>query len=190
MAERNGRCDALIVDSCSTMLPHVPSSVWYYGYGENVGHLSRGGRDGWGRAFCHGLNYAVEHGYDYVAHVECDSLCRLDLASEAEELELGSDVVATIPLSSWPGHIETGLMFFSVDWLRSSYFVERYDWAHRTKYPEPEKVVKDICGSDLTMMECRGMRDDFHELTVDNLGERHLDWLTHAPLAVMEKFAQ
>jgi len=33
------------------------------------------------------------------------------------------------------------------------------------------------------------MRDDFNELTEDNLDARELQWLTHAKLPVMEKFA-
>lgn len=188
MAERNPSCDSLIVDSCSQMLPHVPPSVWYYGFEDNVGHLSRGGGDGWGRAFCYGLNYAVEHGYDWAVHVECDSFFKLDIANEVERLNTLGQKIATIPLSSWPGHIETGLMFFSVEWLRYSSFVERYDWAQRRKYPEPEKVVKRLCGDDLMLQTWRGMRDDFHELTEDSARVRQLEWLTHAPLRVMEKF--
>ena len=189
MAERNRGCDAMIVDSASPMLPHVPPDVWFYDFGDNVGHLSRQGRDGWGRAFCRGLTEAMERDYDWVIHIECDSLCNLDLMREVENLELSSEVAVTIPLSSWPGQIETGLMFFSVDWLRGSRFVQRYDWASHTRYPEPEKVVKEMCGSDLTLMNWRGMRDDFHELNEDNLSEYRLDWLTHAPLRVMERFA-
>lgn len=189
MAEKNKSCDALIVDSNSPMMPHVPASVGYYTFPDNVGHLSRGGRDGWGRAFCHGLERAVDDGYDYVAHVECDSLCTLDIAQEVEHMEINGACVETIRVSSMPSWPETGLMFFDVEWLRRTKFVERYDWQRRTKYPEPERVVKELCGVDLQLMPWRGMRDDFHELTVDNVDDRNLDWLTHAPLSVMERFA-
>lgn len=189
MAESNRGCDVVIVDSCSSMLPHVPSSVWYYGFEDNVGHLSRGGRDGWGRAFCHGLSFAAERDYDWVVHVECDSLCNLDIVAEVENMELRGDCVATIPVSSMPKWPETGLMFFSVDWLRASHFVQGYDWANRPRRPEPEVHVRDLVGRDMTYMETHGMRDDFHELTVDNVNDRKLSWLTHAPLPVMERFA-
>lgn len=188
MAERNPMCDAMIVDSCSPMLPHVPSSVWYYGFEDNVGHLSRGGRDGWGRAFCYGLSYAVAEGYDWAAHVECDSVCKLDLMCEVERLQDSCVDVATIPLSSWPGQIETGLMLFSTQWLRETDFVSKYDWSGRGRYPEPEKVVKTLCGEDCELQSWRGMRDDFHELTPENVASRKLDWLTHATLPVVEKF--
>ena len=188
MAKRNHKCEALIVDCNSPMLPLVPSHVMYYTHEDNIGHLSRGGRDGWGRAFCHGLDHAVRHGYRWAVHVECDSICKLDIVQEAERLDLAEHPVATIPLSSWAGHIETGLMFFSVEWLRDKRFTERYDWMRRVRYPEPEKVVKYLCDEDLHLQGWRGMRDDFHELTEDNVRERRLDWLTHADLRVMEAF--
>lgn len=179
----------MIVDSCSPLLPHPPSSVWYYTFEDNVGHLSRGGRDGWGRAFCYGLQYAIDEGYDWVVHVEGDSVCKLDVRAEVDRLVSEGRSVATIPLSSWPGQIETGLMFFDVEWLRDASIVERYDWTRRDRYPEPEKVVKQLCGTALTIQGWRGMRDDFHELTPDNVRDRRLDWLTHASLQVVEAFA-
>jgi len=64
------KCDLLLVDSASPRYPYVPRKINFLSFTNNVGHLSRGGQDGWGRAFCRGLGYAVEQGYDYVAHVE------------------------------------------------------------------------------------------------------------------------
>lgn len=189
MSEHNPDCDALIVDSNSPLLPHVPAKVAYYTFADNIGHLSHGGRDGWGRAFCYGLQYAIKEKYDWVVHVEGDSLCKLDLAKVAAMLDETGSCAATIPLSSWKTQIETGFIFFSVEWLRDTKFVELYDWSSRTRYPEPEKVVKSMCGSDLHIMKYHGMRDDFKELTVDNVAERGLSWLTHAALPVMERFA-
>lgn len=188
-AMRNRGCDVMIVDSASPMFPHVPLRIRFNSFRDNVGHLSRGGRDGWGRAFCHGLRTAINEGYDYVMHVEGDSLLRLDVDELVDEMELSSDCVATIPVSSMTSWPETGLMLFSVDWLQSSHFIERYDWEKRTKHPEPEVVVRDIVGKDIVHKAWRGMRDDFHELTVDNVLEKNLDWLTHAALPVMAKFA-
>lgn len=191
MMRRSRGCDVMIIDSASTMLPHIPLWVQYYTFRSNIGHLSRGGQDGWGRAFSRGLEHAERNGYDYVAHVEGDSLFKLDLGDIIEEMELSDTCVASIPVSSMPSPtwIETGLMVMSVDWLRGAHFTERYDWESRTKHPEPEVIVRSIIGNDLSIQAWRGMRDDFHELTVDNLEERNLDWLTHASLPVMEKFA-
>jgi hypothetical protein len=170
-------------------MPVCPCPIEYYSFTDNIGHLSRGGRDGWGRAFCRGLSHADQFDYDYVAHVEGDSLFKLDVYTLTKQMEDWGINVASIPVSSSPKWVETGLMFFSVDWLRRTHFVDRYDWKSRTKYPEPEHVVGTIVGRDLTLMPWQGMRDDFHELTVDNLAAKKLDWLTHAPLDVMESFA-
>lgn len=189
--------DLLLIDSNSLESDHdrrLNPLVGIFRFPDNIGHLSRGGRDGWGRAFCFGLQYAIDHGYDYVVHIEGDSLFRLPVLPIVEEMEVSATDVASIEVSSWPASsrhqtVETGLMFFSVEWLKSSRLIERYDWAKRTKYPEPEKAIRTICGADLQLMPWRGMRDDFHELTVDNVDDRGLDWLTHASLPVMERFA-
>jgi hypothetical protein len=45
-----------------------------YRFPDNIGHLARGGKDGWGRAFCKGLEMAIDGQYDYVVHIEGDSL--------------------------------------------------------------------------------------------------------------------
>ncbi len=192
MAKRQKRgVDALIVDSASPMMPtQLCKNLYIEYFSDNIGHLSRGGRDGWGRAFCHGLSHADQYDYDYVAHVEGDSLLKLDVSEIIDDMEEWGTKVASIPVSSMPKWVETGLMFFSVDWVRSSHIVDRYDWKNREKYPEPERVIGGIVGRDLTTMPWTGMRDDFHELTVDNVHGRKLDWLTHAPIAVMERFAQ
>jgi hypothetical protein len=189
MAARNPACDALIVDSHSPLLPDVPKGVRYFDCGANIGHVNKGGRDGWGRAFTTALSEAIDKDYDWAVHVEGDSLCKLDIGATVEELELSGDSVATIPVSSMPSWPETGLMFFSVEWLRERKFIERYDWQHRTKYPEPERVIKALLGTEVVHLQARGMRDDFHQLTVDNVSERRLDWLTHASLPVMQAFA-
>jgi hypothetical protein len=189
LAQRNARCDVMLVDSASTIYPYVPLSIKFHSFPDNVGHLSRGGADGFGRAFCRGLQYAIDENYDYVAHVEGDSLCKLNITAEIENMELRGDGVATIHVSSMPKWPETGLMFFSVDWLRDSNFVARYDWENRPRRPEPEYHVGQIVGDDMAYLDVRGMRDDFHELTIENLADRKLDWLTHASLDVMHKFA-
>lgn len=189
MANRNPACDAMIVDSRSPLMPEVPTHVHHHDHGDNIGHVNKGGRDGWGRAFTRGLSWALNQDYDWVVHIECDSLCKLDILATVEELDLSGDSVATIPVSSMPSWPETGLMFFSVEWLRERRFIECYDWEHRAKYPEPERVIKALLGDDVTHLQARGMRDDFHELTVENISERRLDWLTHAALPVMQKFA-
>lgn len=183
-------CDIMLIDSASPLFPYVPRKVKFFSFTDNVGHLSRRGRDGWGRAFCMGLDTALEQGYDYVAHVEGDSLLLPPVAPVFAEMRTKNLDVMSTHVSSQPSWMETGLMLFSCGWLRRIEFTKRYDWEHRARYPEPERVVGDIVkGAHYASLPWRGMRDDFKELTVDNLAARGLDWLTHAPLNVMERFA-
>ncbi len=183
-------CDVMLIDSASPMFPYVPRCVRFFSFRDNIGHLSRSGRDGWGRAFCMGLDEAIKN-YDYVAHVEGDSVLLPPVAPMLAEMrDRGVDVMST-HVSSQPSWIETGLMLFSCDWLRRIEFTRRYDWEHRARYPEPERVVGDIIkGARYAPLPWRGMRDDFRELTVDNVVDKKLDWLTHAPIDVMERFAR
>jgi hypothetical protein len=56
-------CDLLLVDSNSLEEDHdraLNPLVGIVRFPDNIGHLARGGRDGWGRAFCFGLQYALE----------------------------------------------------------------------------------------------------------------------------------
>ena len=57
----NPTCDLLLVDT--NTLPHdFTYGVEVFSFGDNIGHLARGGRDGWGRAFCKGLEIGVDRG--------------------------------------------------------------------------------------------------------------------------------
>ncbi len=125
-------CDHLIVDSCSPVfdlasLPNlsrfdplvtVPSETAPVAVGrrsaltfpDNIGHLSQGGRDGWGRAFCQGLICAMANGHDYVVHVEGDLLTRLDIPRLCLSMREGriNALGAITPNKGW---LETGLVF-------------------------------------------------------------------------------
>ena len=91
--------------------------------------------------------------------------------------------VASVPVMGTPrseaGWVETGLMFFSVDYLKRIDFIRRYDWPSRTKHPTPEAVIRGLLGADLRMMRWRAMRGDKHEITAANVAMLDLDWLTH-----------
>ena len=59
----------LVVDSASP-IPFPTGNRWLIQLGDNIGHPSRGGSDGWGRAFCVGLEYAIACEYDLAVHIE------------------------------------------------------------------------------------------------------------------------
>jgi hypothetical protein len=192
----NSDCDIMIVDSQSPfpLIPDLSEPILYYGFSDNIGHLARGGRDGWGRAFCYGLNAAIEGGYDYVVHIEGDSLFRLPVMPIVRQMKKAGTAAASIPVSGLthpqPEWVETGLMFFNVEYLSKANFVAGYDWPNRTPVPTPEAVVRKLLGGDLTLMPWRGQRDDKNEITGANVQDFNLDWLTHCrdPIAY-ERFA-
>lgn len=194
----NPECDLLMVDSKSPLLwdedggpapglTKVDCPV--YSFPENIGHLSRNGpggpaskgRDGWGRAFCEGLNRAVLDGYDYAVHIEGDSLFRLPVMPIVRQMRSDGAKVASVPVEGTRrkevGWVETGLMFFDCAYVRDTRFTDRYDWANRKQSPTPEKVIFNILGKDLKMMPWRAERGDKSQITVENV--TNLDWVTH-----------
>jgi SAM-dependent methyltransferase len=186
----NPDADLLIVDSASPM-PVVGEEFKrdappfeLFDFGNNIGHLSRKGRDGWGRAFCKGLDLAVERGYQWVAHVEGDSLLRVPVGPIFREL--GNFGCATTPVQGTgvPGReiaqwVETGLMFFSTKYLRESKFTERYNWPARTERPTPEKIIFHQLRGDVKMLPLKALRSDKQQITRDGVVGMDLDWITH-----------
>jgi hypothetical protein len=193
-------CDFLLVDSASPVQP-ICGEKWQfiryekgmsrplmlYDFGDNVGHLSRGGRDGWGRAFCWGLQAAIDGGYDYAVHIEGDSLFRLGVGPIIEEMRLtGGKCLSTpvVGMRSGPqgarDWVETGLMMFETKYLRESDFIRRYDWQRRGVRPTPEVVIYRLLGQDLRMMPWRTLRNDKnHGVNHQNVVSKNLDWITH-----------
>jgi hypothetical protein len=197
-------CDFLAVDSQS---PIKKFEDWhpydgkrhrrmYFNFEDNIGHLSRRnvtqGRDGWGRAFCKGLEIATELHYEYVAHIEGDSLFRLRVSDIVQHMKSeGVDCASTCVRGmrhkevedQW---IETGLMFFSTDYLTRSDFVRRYDWPNRRVAPTPERYIRleilnrDLSGKQLWIASWKALRADKNTITKDNILELNLDWVTHA----------
>jgi hypothetical protein len=188
----NPGCDLLLVDSKSPLAIHgVPTLQ----LGDNIGHLARAGQDGWGRAFCAGLRYAIVNEYDYVVHVEGDSLFRLSahtFCGFMRDQDLPTFVCGINGTRyeefAW---VETGIMFFETHYLRSHHFIERYNWTDgkAKRYPNtPEAVIWKMLSEDnaLNMVPIRVMRDDKGILTPDNLGE--YDWISHTTPDIYNRF--
>jgi Methyltransferase domain len=183
----NPDCDLLVVDTpCATFKMEWPAApnLSIFSFSDNIGHLSRKGRDGWGRAFTKGLQLAVEQGYDYVVHVEADSLLRLPVRPVVQQMaEEGTAAVST-PVKhhgrDLPEWAETGLMFFSVKYVRDSKLISKYDWERRTVSPTPEIVVRRLLASSLKMMPWKALRaNKHHDINSRNLSTWDLDWITH-----------
>jgi predicted SAM-dependent methyltransferase len=197
----NPNCDLLLVDSASPWAPSIAtrhsdfvphphsaalrSARMVHSFPDNVGHLSRGGRDGWGRAFTYGLQAAIAGRYDYVVHIEGDSLLRLPVRPIIEQMQRENVAVASTPVTgmknpgSEAGWVETGLMFFRVSYLEQSKFIEQYDWPARQVYPTPEVIVRRLIDDQLRMMPWKAWRSDKNQITHQNVVGLDLDWITH-----------
>jgi predicted SAM-dependent methyltransferase len=187
----NPDCPLLLVDSASP-LPLVSDawkqqhpSVQYrvFDFGDNVGHLSRGGKDGWGRAFSKGLEIAVDEGYTYVAHIEGDSLLRLPVDGLIDQMLQAQRECCTTKVSGMKkdiaGWIETGLMVFKTTYVRDSGFIQNYNWRARRVAPTPEIVIANLIKSDVFLLPIKAVRGDKHQITHNNVLSLGLDWITH-----------
>lgn len=198
----NPDCDLLIVDTPCADYPHdgmdlkvAGRRMFVHRFGDNIGHMGRHGRDGWGRAFCEGIAIAIRDGYDYVAHIEGDSLFRLKVKPICDRMWQESIHVASIPVmgtkvqeKDW---VETGLMVMSVAHIKKIDFIEKYDWPAGGKLYQPdrntpERVIHRILGGDLTMMPWRGQRDQARRLKADQVAG--LDWLTQTTPEFFDAF--
>ena len=194
-AALNPQCDLLLVDSASPLSDCFDFNNKVLQLGDNIGHLARNGRDGWGRAFCAGLQYAIDHDYDCVVHVEGDSLLRLPVTGFCEDMRACKLLALVCGVNgtkfrefAW---VETGVMFLSVPYVRDSKFIERYDWpdGESKRYPRtPEAVVYHMLVQDgaLNVAAVRTMRDDKKVLAVDNA--MNYDWISHATPEVYDAF--
>jgi SAM-dependent methyltransferase len=194
----NPDCDLMLIDSASpwpelinekrhgsfeTYAPGATGRRMLHRFADNVGHLSRGGRDGWGRAFCFGLQAAIDGGYDYVAHIEGDSLFRLPMTPIVRRMREEKVDVTSVSVKGMkrdmPGWVETGLMVFRTRYLVESDFIAKYNWPHRKENPTPELVVARLIGNRLKMMPWRAWRGDRNEINHRNVLDLDLDWITH-----------
>lgn len=201
----NPDCDLLLVDSASPMFWHsdgssiseaqTPISVErcsLTSFPDNIGHLSRNGpggasapgRDGWGRAFCRGLEMAIEKGYDYVVHIEGDSLFKYPVGSIISRMMTSGHTALSVPVLGTKrletGWVETGLIFFSVPFLRRTKFVENYAWEKRLPSPTPERVIHAMLsahGAAFKMESWGAYRGDKNQIDESNI--TRMDWVTH-----------
>lgn len=176
----------LLIDSASpikpeSIFPFDPSQgLMIYQFGENVGHQARGGLDGAGRAVCKGIEIAIEDGYDYAVYIEGDLLFARPIMPIIEKMRRHSVKFATV-FDTMYRFVEGGLMFMDVAYMAETKFVERYDWATR-RDQMPEWRHEDLIGDDMWLLPLRGLRNDYHMLTVGNIKAtfpRGISYITH-----------
>lgn len=187
----NPDTDIMIVDSASPMFLGADPSFDLVQLDNNIGHLSRRGADGWGRAFMVGLENAIDQGYDYVAHIECDLLFARPVADVISKMA-ANGVMAAAPMAMPYQFIETALCFFSVPYLREVNLIDRYDWEHPPADRLPEQRIADICADALFALPLRGFRNDMgvSAAQLPRLFPQGIDWITHADLPVLRAFVE
>lgn len=182
--------DILIVDSASPIPPEsfLPplDGTMIFRFSDNIGHLNITGRDGWGRAFCKGLEHAIDNGYDQVACIDTDVLFARPIDPIFDKLAAtGVKCAAPMDMTYW--FIEAAIIFFDVKWLVERNFIARYDWENPPAELSPanisERRVELACGNDFFCLPLRGLRNDKGMLKRTELvKERNpygLDYLTH-----------
>ena len=178
----NPGCDVLLIDSYSPLDPSgYIESVKLHRFEDNIGHLSRGGKDGWGRAFCYGLDYAVEHDYRRVCYIDADLIFNKPVAPIFARMEKAR-VKVSCPIDLTYQFLENGLMFFDGDWLRESEFSKKYDWPSSKLTDLPERRCERLLGDDVWVLPLHGLRNDFSQLTFEGFDEQMpfgCDFLTH-----------
>jgi hypothetical protein len=182
----NPDTDILIIDSASPyrwqdkISENNKKNLTIFNFPDNIGHLSKNGKDGWGRAYTKGVQYAIDNNYDNVFMTECDLL----LFHSAKEIfdkmnKFNLNCVSTAGGTyQWP---ESGLYFYNVNWLKRVDFINKYNWEKITK-EVPELRLKNICGDELFFLPYIGSRDDLAQVTEYNIKNKFpygLDWFTH-----------
>ncbi len=198
----NPDIDALVIDSASPTNPTdilAKHDIECFRFDDNIGHLNGlHGRDGWGRAFCAGIEIAIQRNYDALVYMDTDIILAEPVGPIVDKLRRHAIKVA-MPLASPYMFAENGLAFYDVAYLAESRFVERYDWLSRTAEKQtpltiPEVECERLLRDEFFLLPLRGWRDDRNQLTVNNIATAMpygLDWLTHVKnFAVYERFLE
>lgn len=209
----NPDCDILVIDSQSPVDPmhaignfgfvdralaasdEIPTGLaplTLVRFPDNVGHLSRGGLNGAGRALCKGIEIGLANGYSFIANVECDMMLGRSISALLARMNKAR-VRFAAPFDSDYRFLETGIMLWQAEWLRRSNFVARYSW--QTPLPPgvfPEHHAAALGGDDLWYLPLTGLRNDQNRVTTTNyasLFPRGLDYITHVrDIALLHKF--
>ena len=169
-----------------------------FSFPDNIGHLNVNGRDGWGRAFCKGIQIAIAGCYDFACHLDADMIFTLPTQPVFEKMER-SGVQVCEAWDTTYAFGETSILFFRPQYMERIKFIERYDWPSRVAPfmdPSmcPERICDEIWKDDLFTLPFRGLRDDFNRVTVNNIATAFpygLDFLTHVKdFAVYERFLE
>lgn len=188
----NPDTDILLIDSASPAFPVGGVGVRDVRFPDNIGHLWKTGRDGWGRAFCRGIEIASAKGYEFAVFIEADLLFFRPIAPIIDRMA-ACGVGAAAPMAHPYMFIETGLMFMDLAYMREIDFIRRYDWQNSPKMPVVEQRVEAIfdSGGRYFSLPLKGTRDDGNGIVAKNLRTLFpagCQWLHHASVATFRAF--
>lgn len=189
----NPNTDILLIDSASPVDPRqflewpeyqdgeiAPRRI--YRFDDNIGHLNISGQDGWGRAFCKGIQIAIDDGYDFIAHIDSDLIfCKPVRPIVDKMMNIGVNVA--MPMSHPYMFTETAVLFVSVPYLKEINFIQKYDWQKPKNGKLPEIRCEEIFADELFCLPLRGMRNDGNFINWQNFDKSFpygLDFFTHS----------
>jgi glycosyltransferase involved in cell wall biosynthesis len=186
----NPDTDVLVVDSKSpTALPD--HGFRQHTFPENIGHRSLNGKDGWGRAFVYGLQWAMDQDYEWVVCMDCDLLFARPVAETVEKMARYG-VRCAAPMAFPYQFTETALSFWNVGYLKEIDLIGKYDWQTPKTVLNPEQHIDNICKDAMFALPFRGMRND-GRITGQHLRmafQNGIDWITHAELPILKLFLE
>jgi hypothetical protein len=188
----NPDADILVVDAGSPVAVIGDPRMDVIRLDTNVGHLSRGGRDGWGRAFSVGVQNAIDEKYDWLACLDCDLLLARPVAEIIDKMAR-SGVKCAAPMAIPYQFTETACSLWNVQYLKDIDLIGKYDWEHPPANGLlPEQRIDQICAGEMFALPLRGFRNDMR-ITAEQLPRmfpQGIDWIHHAELPVLRKFLE
>lgn len=179
--------DQLGIEYRSVDDPFKPNTI--ISFNDNIGHLSREGKDGWGRAFCKGIELAINNGYEWCFHVESDLIFNplrntlSELFNYLKSRDAYPKVFSSVCESIYTKPIETGLILMECDYLKNIDFINKYNWKITDRLPRPEERIKNIFKN--YAIAWYGFRaNDCYNLSVESI--RKCDYLTHCSNKMLE----
>lgn len=166
----NPDVDVILIDSASPFDPRQFLPCEVFRFDDNIGHLSRGGGDGAGRAFCKGIEIAIERDYDYAVHWEADMLFARPVQKIVNKIDrTGVQVACALDMNYQ--FCEWGISFFFVPFMKAFGFLDKYDWRTRPAQPLPEVFMERLFEDFLFLLPLRGMRNDFNMVNRANFAQ-------------------
>jgi hypothetical protein len=177
--------DILMLDAPGPFDPaqFLDSPPHIFRFDENVGALTRGGKDGAGRGFCKSIELAAAGGYDYVAVFETDFIFSRPIKPIFERMAKAGVKVSSLGFASPYSFFEWGIVFLDVKYAVENRIAERYDWQRSPVRPIVEMRLENLFGDDLWILPMRGRRNEDNAVNYGNISNmfpyKTCQWLTH-----------